>query len=899
MQVRLTFGLQLDNASLPLTKTHTAGLYYLGPKGFLNLLESYLGLSGHPSDLEYLRVENYRQALFKFLQDQPDAFFARSFQADQFGTAQELLSRRDELLMNGWDFQFDATCPSRLQAIAQIEIFFSKKWPGYADRFVSVLQNLSTSQHPIREIQLCEPFELLPYPFQRLLHKLESHGCVILPLEEDPISPAHKTDLDAFRNILFGNPTTNSLKGDGSLIILKGKRASELASFLAQFCRKNPDFQPFCLIPERNRALDNAFIQEGLPAMGLESASLARPVLQILKLAPAFLWDPIDPYKVLEFVNLALKPLDDDLANAIAGELAQTPGLDSDNWKRTIARAFDLLEARHPNDPKRITNARNQYAFWFRRKNRYPIDEVVPKKEVIELFSFIQNWASDLYEPETGKNKSLLVLGEQAKRIREILEALPEKHLTHLEVERIVRTIYEPAPIVFQAEQQDRLEHVYHPGAITQDCNNLLWWNFVQTEPVHFFSKWYHSERQYLEQIHIHPESPESENQRRLWFRKRPLKFCKQQLILIAPESINGESTIPHPLMGDLEAAFGDLSSLIWTAGNPLPFTGLDWDIPEYENQTPFHLGKTDSFVQIKRPNWLNDRRKESFTSLESLFYYPYQWVFRYQLKLRKSSILSVVPEETLMGNLAHRMFELLFQNSIKDWNKQTLEAWLENQFEELLSREGAVLLLYGREPQRISFLSRLKFAAWSLVSSLQANNWEILESEKELLGPFGEIEMRGVADLIIKRQDELAVLDLKWRGFKRRSAMIRNEEDLQLILYSLLLTQSPSKAHTAFYIISDGKLVARDNAAFTEVQAVQPDADRALINQEILNRMLQTFKWRMDQLESGTIEIRCSHTQDELEDYYADQQTEWESLLEMRTEDAYYDDYRTLLKLF
>lgn len=906
MQISLTFGLQLDNAALPYSAQVHTGQYYQGPKGLVLLLETYLGLSGHPSDLEFLRIEHFRQAIVQYLEQHPDAFFVRSFEADQFATAQDLLARRDELLMNGWDFSTDASTPTRIQTISGIEAFFSNTYPGYADRFVAVLDKLQSRKHPIKEIRLSEPLALLPYPFRRLFDALGNSGCHIIPFAEkaDQNHGAKVgTDLHAFQQVLFGAPENTTLKGDGSLILIRAKSATELAAYTAQLYSANSAFRPMCLIPEKNRNLDNAFVQEGLPAMGLQSASLARPVLQILKLAPAFFWEPMDPYKMLEFVNLAIKPLDDDLANVIAGQLAATPGQDSENWKRSIARAFDQLASRYPDDPKRIAKARSQYQFWFRRK-KYPIEGTVPKKEVIECFGFIQDWAYQLYDPEKGQNKSLLVLSEQAKRIREILEALPEQKLSNLEVERIVRTIYEPAPIVFQEEQKDRLNHIYHPGAVITPCGEFLWWNFIQSDPVHFFSKWYQSERKYLESIGIFTESPETENQRRLWLRKRPIRFCQERLMLLVPETIAGEATIAHPFMGELEASFDNLEIIEWDTTKAFPFEATKWNIPAYLDQEIQSLKEPDSFVQISRKDWMNKSHRESFTSLEALFYYPYKWVFKYQLKLRKSSILSVVPEETLMGNLAHRMFEMLFEEKKPDWTKAQLEKWIESKFMDLLAREGVVLLLYGREPQRIGFLNKLKFAAWSLVSSIQNNDWKITASEMELTGPFGAgkefcFDMRGVADLVLERKEESAIIDLKWGGLSRRSNMIRNEEDLQLILYSLLHTGSPSKAHTAYFIIRDGRLVARDQAAFREVQAIQPDGDRQEINQGILDRMEYTYQWRFDQMKQGKMEVRCAATYEELEDAYADEGLEWNKLLEMRNEDSYYDDYRTLIGLF
>lgn len=52
---------------------------------------------------------------------------------------------------------------------------------------------------------------------------------------------------------------------------------------------------------------------------------LARPSLQILKLIPAFLWNPADPFKILEFASLAVKPLEDELSRRIAEQVAENP----------------------------------------------------------------------------------------------------------------------------------------------------------------------------------------------------------------------------------------------------------------------------------------------------------------------------------------------------------------------------------------------------------------------------------------------------------------------------------------------------------------------------------------------------------------------------------------------
>ncbi|MBK9489889.1 MAG: hypothetical protein IPO07_14775 [Haliscomenobacter sp.] len=59
---------------------------------------------------------------------------------------------------------------------------------------------------------------------------------------------------------------------------------------------------------------------------------------------------------------------------------------------------------------------------------------------------------------------------------------------------------------------------------------------------------------------------------------------------------------------------------------------------------------------------------------------------------------------------------------------------------------------------------------------------------------------------------------------------------------------------------------------------------------------METTLLWRLQQIRQGEVEIRCTPTLAVLESHYA--QEDLLSLLEMKMEDAHFDDYRTLISL-
>nr|HPH18668.1 hypothetical protein [Haliscomenobacter sp.] len=115
------FGTALDNPSWPQPDFSKGGCLWHGPNMLLQWLEFHFGLAGHKNNNEHLRIEQYRQAIRAFLAKNPSPFFARSFQADQFATAANLLARRDELLLAAWDFSITDGIPERLRCIASIE----------------------------------------------------------------------------------------------------------------------------------------------------------------------------------------------------------------------------------------------------------------------------------------------------------------------------------------------------------------------------------------------------------------------------------------------------------------------------------------------------------------------------------------------------------------------------------------------------------------------------------------------------------------------------------------------------------------------------------------------------------------------------------------------------------
>ncbi len=949
----IQFGLELTERSYPEQINSPEPIeQILGLNGLLQYLERHLGIS-YPDRNDYLRQEQYRQLLEAYLEKEPTAFFARSFEADAIATANALLERRDELYLADWDFVIDEEMPPRLAMFAEVEQMLQAGEPthlydGFAERFVKMKYWLTKLPVPVQKIYLNEPRNFLPHYLQDLWSILESMGVTII--DAVPLAIAeNESDLTNFQAALQKQAYEKKrVQADGSLIIIKAKRETYLSEYLAKLLAKNKTFRPLCLIPSKNRALDNSLVEEGLPSFGILSASTARPTLQIIKLVSTFLWKPINPYKILEFVSLPISPIHSKLARQIAKVMAEKPGLNSGSWRRMVAEFFGYYEAEIERNPERKQElekqekeTRRQFNQWFNRR-RYDTNKAVPQSEVIDLFEGVLVWAEaqledtkkeldkvqkkidnesipqqeidqyqDTKEDLTKRQQALSSLFEQARKLIQILEALPEgdNFLTYLRLERLVRTINEPATMRFRKTEAGHLPFVHQESAIVRRVPQVLWWNFVDNTSSNSFSKWYPNEQQYLTKLDVLLTAPALQNSCALWQRMQGVLQCQERLILVCPQYIEGREQLPHPLWGDLAAALGEDNLEAITVDldkqTNLDYLATYFDLPTFQQLQTVAFEKPKPYLPLLAQQTTKERSHESFTSLNSLLYYPYQWVFRYQADFNRSSILSISKENRLKGNLAHKTFEQLFKAIIEanneHWNKEKIEDWVAEYIPGLLEREGAVLLLYGLEPQRLGFIQTVQQAAWALISMIQSNGWKIAATEQLVEGKLLNQNLRGFVDLVVQRGSEKAIIDLKWQGATYRKNNYKNKEDLQLVIYSKLLDNTTEWAHTAYFIIKDSKMIARNSLAFKEAEvAANEDYTFQEIHQEIWNQLCKTYTWRMEQLEAGKIEVRTEYTCDALEDDQRETMdpAELMALLEMKNENARYDDYRVLINL-
>jgi ATP-dependent helicase/nuclease subunit B len=124
---------------------------------------------------------------------------------------------------------------------------------------------------------------------------------------------------------------------------------------------------------------------------------------------------------------------------------------------------------------------------------------------------------------------------------------------------------------------------------------------------------------------------------------------------------------------------------------------------------------------------------------------------------------------------------------------------------------------------------------------------------------------------------------------------MMRNEADLQLLLYAHLLRE-PGKPwpHTAYFILEEGKMIARNREAFRQAVEAAPGVNHGEVMDRMLAVLEKTVQWRLEQVKNGQLELRNASTAPLLDALYAESLMD---VLEMKNEEDKYDDYKVLLR--
>ncbi|HHB78040.1 MAG TPA: hypothetical protein ENK85_02255 [Saprospiraceae bacterium] len=892
---KIIFGLSLDATSFH----DKEGIYFFGQMEFMRWLELQLGLAWPAKNYSWLRTAFFRKVLKAFLESRPDAFFSASFDADSYGTTKAVLALRDELLLSKWDFSAPAASLKRLKDMSELERFLQGYLAegvdgrvlhnSFAERFLEVEAALEPGYLPFLELTLVEPVSLLPVWWQRLVGVLQDVGVHVSEnrpeIHQNPNSDLHKVAQMLVNQSFKGNKL--SLVGDKSLVVLRVARDYDGLETYAFGANKRGEKLPFVVMPPDLKLPDLVFESDGLPVSGNTSVSDLRPSQQLIKLAHTFLWRPIDLGKVLEFLNLPYSPLHSHLAVRLASALQDRPGFDSEAWHRAIQSFSDSENVEESEKEAALF----EYNFWFGRKTYFQKTKI-PKSEVFSIYLHLVKWAkSHLASPSSGA--IYMSIYRLSLDMLDLLDAIDEQVISILDLDKLTEIVIQATPATFKDREVGASDFAQDPGAVVFPTKELIWFNFVSSGSDYVAPQFTRSEIHYLQAQGVELTLPADQNKLRKWKRYQPLVLAEKRVILVVPDKVEGVYADLHPLHYELAAMIKNMGVVtIDIRQNPKNLEGLLAIRPASDvlPKASFLEGHLLRISPIQVPENLTHF---SVTELETFLFYPHYWVLRKQMQLYGSSLSKIKDVQALMGNIAHKIFELLLSNKLHLADNEEISEWFFGSFQALIEAEGLPFLEYGKEPDLLAFRKKLYFSLLSFVYALRQNNWKVVATEETLRGQLGKNPVKGITDVVLERDGQYLIVDLKWGGKTFRKDMLKSKEDIQLMLYSKYFGEETTWWDACFYIIRDGVFVTRTSGLFDASDLVLSKEAFGEIYEEMMERLVRTLDWRMSQLSKGELELRTKDTVADLDEYYGEQIFDF---LPLKNEGYRFDDYGALL---
>ena len=861
--MRVRFGLHRDGLELSLPCT-AVGEITVGPQGLLGLLESDLGIpsvAGHPSEA----IAAYRDCLAEC--DDWVRFYHRSFDVDPVGVARTLNDWRQQWYLSGWDGRFHDHVGGRLGDMAAVESLAAGRVPaGVGQRLRTVLSLLDKRRTQIREVELFDDADDLPLLWQRVLERFD---CSTTPPSTGRAS--WDSDLGKLQALLTRN-TARPLEGDGSLVVVRAFSRDVTAQATAEMLRELDDPSRAVVVATRDGIiLDNALQRVGLPRAGFQHYSPFRAANQVLKLAFALIWQPLDPHRLLQFLIHPINPLPWRVRGRLAGAVASQPGIGGPAWQQAMAKIDD--------------DQTDDVEFWS-TPARYDPSRGAPVDGLRVRASRVVAWlATRRATTEVGEERAVFGAAySQASALASTLKRLEEggRHwISKIELDSLIDEANRPTPDASVLAEASHVAVTSHPGNVTEATDEVFWWDLAPQRPD-LTSPWSKEERDALSAVGVDLPTPEDRLAADKRALLRPVLNCRKRLVLVVHEDDEGR----HPLWGrireQIRRGWVDLPlDEILLRGKQIRLDQVAIPAPPLERKP---LPVPRRWWRIDQP--LPIRDSESYTSLNKICYYPHEWVLTYAARLRSGGINEVADGAMLKGTLAHRLFERFFTEHA-DWaslgDDTEIHRWLELTIQDLIEKEGAVLLENGRGVDRQQVTTTLEHALVRLLDHLRTAHVRTVKSEQAVQRSFPGGVLYGEADLVVVGPaGSEAVLDAKWGSERYREEEIEAGRHLQLAVYGYALGEHAWPS-TGYYIVTTGNVVAPDARFFSKALAAGGEPVEAVWRKGMVTR-----DWRLEQFARGDIEVNADAEPDTASEPP-------EGGLESRIEPNRFDEFRWL----
>ncbi|MBB3208920.1 CRISPR/Cas system-associated exonuclease Cas4 (RecB family) [Rhodopirellula rubra] len=808
-----------------------------GPETLLRWLETQLGLP----TLEAHRashVTEYATAL----ETVTDSVISPSLETDRWATASELLSRRDELQLSGWDQEHSDTLPDVVRDLATAADGHRFVFPSVSERLQSVLNALDDGQTlPEHTCILADSSDRWPVRWQRVLSRLTTQ-----PIDEANLSCSEGRSLHQAQSIVRGG-AIETIELDDSLRYVHTLSQSAAIEFVAATLAENKaELSRTIVVCEDDSLamqLDGCLTRYGLPTMGASVSSPAHPVLQVLPLCLTLCWEPVDPQSLLDFLTLPICPIPRKAAVALAEALTEEPGLGSGAWEKTLHSLCS-----DENDPEGKLRERLDAWLFCDRVRR---DSMISARAVRDRCALVAKWASgramlmaDQDEPQELLVNALHVAAGQAALLGELVESqgseLSQPQLSRLLEEALSSGVESVGSI----QANGGPVHVHSLAEITDACHRVIWLGLGTGDAS--ACRWSADQLDGLRDSGIQVDDGTDALTSLRTAEARGLCFVEDALLaVLLPQDVEKRW---HPIWLAIRTALSE------TARDNPPVLENLIQSNDVSSLTPFTFAIESKQVEAPqglRPVWdipvelLKDRETVSATELQSRLACPLKWVFSYQAKLHSSSIAQLPNEFQLKGSFCHKVLEYVFGDGDELTSVDDAVACVEQVFDERLPLDAAPFAQPDKYLDRQQLRKELSHATRVLVSTLKSGGYRIKGLEVDVRGEAFEKPFIGSIDCLAERESgEEAIVDFKYGG-KKYEQWIAEGKAVQLATYAYSRSKEAGRfpavaylvlADGLFYTPTGGPVHGDDNRTVVEgpsIQAVWNEFESAISGAE------------------------------------------------------------------
>ncbi|WP_338452538.1 PD-(D/E)XK nuclease family protein [Niallia oryzisoli] len=828
----IILGFWLDSASFPDAlgdKEASEGIVVTGFKGLVGILETQLGLTS-PLNSENIRIAEWQELIRKL--DNDHMPFSQSFHKDSWNTARELLRRRDELVIAGWEPAIPAGGSKWLETLQKLELANLNKTLGFSDRVRALLTHLRAEVSlKIEKITIVDEDVTLWDPWSiQLIDLLKDQGVQVIKRPADMETGNHaesSSDLSLLQSVLAGENGSQQAQGDGSLLLVRAEQEWDAADFLISWLQENGNEDTVIIKEEGSVLLDEFLHRRGVPAAGVDAASKWRAVLQVLPLTIDTYWEPLKVNRMMELLTIPGSPIPGRIRYRLAKELASTPGIGGPNWLKAIKDGIRDYEEQWSAEnideqelKKRRKNLEAKLDLWVNH-DYYDPNAGIPFEKLVQICQKVSQWAAINYQMTDD-----VMYAQATKVAQEVIEGIKTLGVSivnHLQVARILDSVLgEGVKLSNYGQEAAKWHVVYHPGQIFGQADTILWWGFNKNTSGPSIRTWTSNERTWLRDHGIYLTEDDTRRRREAASWQRAARLANRRLILIAPEKVKGAEIPVHPLWDEIRFA---------VAKDNLTERKITVDSAQLRKQPSYILfGETFERMEltsrrIPEPirtwqvpeNTILQREEESATSFETLIGCPLKWTFRYVANVKPGNVLSIPNESIILGNLGHMVLEQLITEK-PNWTEEEVRVRAGELFDQMVPSLAATLLEPKNGITRSETRTRLQKSLMQFFKVLNHAGIQIEHTEIEIEKPWNEkVKFKGRLDLVGKsKTGKKLLLDAKWSKWPGNYKAKLENISVQLALYHWLLAdQEKEELPVAYFMLRNGDFFSRPHDDF------------------------------------------------------------------------------------